>query len=175
MLKPSVISGIIVLALSGYVGYDVAYVRPREAVERIQQQLKEAREEQALRTRVALSLQTLEQKRTQLALRPDPDWFLTEVGAVTKEAGIQVTSISPQSPKPGADGTALFVSLQVITTYHQLGRFLSRLESRPRLIRVDQLDVTPEQGFSGKVRVHLVLRTLYVPPVVTSEVSTPSP
>lgn len=173
MLKPSMVSGIIVLALAGYVGYHSAYVRPRKAVEQIHQQLREAREEQALKTRVAASLQTLEQQREQLALRPDPDWFLTEVGAVAKEAGVQVVSISPQPPREGADATVLVVSLRLTTTYHQLGRFLSRLESQDRLIHVDELQVTPDQGFSGTSHVSLTLSTVYVPSAVTSEASNP--
>ena len=173
MLKPSIVSGIIMLALAGYVGYHSAYVRPRKSVERIHQQIKEAREEQALRTRVAVSLQTLEQHREALALRPDPDWFLTEVGVVAKEVGLQVTSISPYPPKEGADATVLSVSLRLITTYHQLGRFLSQLESHDRLIHVDSLQITPDQGFSGKTYTNLVLSTLYIPPVMTSEAPTP--
>lgn len=162
-MKPAVISGIIVLAATGYFGYHGAVVRPRQALERVQQQLREAQQEQDLRAHVAFSLQEFEHQRQRLAQSPDPDWLLQEVGKLVHDAGIEVRALIPQAPQKGAEFTRLAVSLQFTSTYHQLGQFLSRIESAQHSITVEELDVTPERSTSGLAQVRLLLSVLYVP------------
>ena len=166
-MRPARVSGIIVLACAGYFGYHIAYVRPRETLQQVEQQLEEARQEQELRQQVAQSLNVLDQQRQRFAPRLDPDWLLQEVGKLAREAGVEVASLSPQTTQQGGEFTQLAVTLQFESTYHQLGQFLSRIERAPQSIRVDDLDLTPERGNTGTAKIRLVLSTLYVPPLLT--------
>ncbi len=170
-MKPSLVSGILVLAFGGFLGYHVGYVRPRQAVAQIQLQLREAQQEQQLRTEVAHSFVTLERERQRFAPRPDPDWLLQEVSKRARDAGIEVTSLSPQPSQVGVEFTQLLVSLQLEATYHQLGQFLSHLESAEPIIRVDNLDVLPQRTAEGNAQVRMVLSTIYVPPIRSQSVT----
>lgn len=161
-MKLSVISGVIVLALGGYFGYHIAYVRPLDSIEQIHQQLEEARQTQTLRTHVASAIITLEEPRQRLALRPDSTWLLQEVGKLAEEAGIQVASMTPRPPQPRGEATFLSVLLQFTASFHELGQFLNRIESHERFIRVDRVEVTPQAGASGKAQMQVALSALYL-------------
>lgn len=165
MIKPTLVSGIIVLAFSSVAGYHMGYVRPKGIAQQIRQQLTEARQEQRLREHVAAALSTLEQRRPALAQRPDPGWLLQEVGRLTKDAQLEVSSITPHPPSAVGEGvTLLSASLQFTTTYHQLGHFIARLEGHERFLRVDELQMTPNGGQPGQVDVRLMISTVVLPP-----------
>ena len=174
-MKPSMASGIIVLVVAGYLGYHSAYVRPGQERGRIAQQLKEAQQAQEQRVTVASLLGALEQQRKHLAQRPDSDWLLHEVARLAQDAGVEVLSISPQPPLNGDEAISLGVALQCVSSYHQLGHFLSRIEHAERFIRVDELNVTREQGSDGRARAQLVLSTLYMSPVLKEREGAHSP
>ncbi len=157
-------SGLVILALCAYFGYHVAYVRPGKAVELIQQQLTEARQKHELQQVVVSSLYALEQQRTRFAERADPDWLLQEISQLTKAAGLEARAVSPHPAQTRGDVTVLRVSLQFSATYHELGRFLSRIESHPRFLQVDDLQLIARGAESGHADVRLTLSTLHVPP-----------
>lgn len=166
-MKPAVVSGIILLVLGGYFSYHTGYVRPQAQLGRIQQQVREAQQEQDLRTQVAGSLAALEQHRQRLAPKAEPDWLLQEVGKLAREAGIAVHQLSPQPPRQWESLTYLVVTLQFTASYHQLGQFISQIENAERVIWVEEMEVAPERG-GGLAQVRLTLSTLYVPPVTTA-------
>ena len=156
-------SGIIVLALFVYLGYHIAYVRPGKRVEQIQQQLTETRQRYELQALVVTSLHALEQKRARFAERPDADWLLQEIGQLAKAAGLEVRAVTPFPAQTLGDVTLLRVSLEFTTTYHGLGHFLSRLESHPRFLEVDDLNLTAQGSSDGKAQVRLTVSALYMP------------
>ena len=173
-MKPFYLSLIIVLVPTVSLGYNKAYVRPREELARVERQLKEAKAEQDLRYRVASLFDTFETRRQHLAPQPDPDWLLQEVGRLADEAGIDLSRITPERPQRLADSAVVGVSLQFTAPYPQLAKFLSRLEAAERLIQVDELQITPDhtQPEEGPVHVRLVLSTVYVPAL---EATAPGP
>lgn len=164
MIKPSLVSGIIVLALSGGVGYYMGDVRPRNAVEHLQRQRKEALQEQQLRIHVASLLESLEGAQRLLAPTREADWLLQEVGRLAQESGVKVVSITPHAPRTANELTILSVSVQLAAGYHQLGHFLSRIESYGRLLQVDELNVTAQAG-DGKAQARLIISAFNVPPL----------
>jgi len=161
-MKPSLISAIFVLALGGYFGYHTLHVRPGKALATVHEQLEEARREQELRKTLASSLKTLQQKRQHLAPKAEPEWLLQEVGRLAKEVGIEVVSLSPQASRKSGELSAFSVSLQCRASYHQLGRFLSRIEHHNPFIRVDELSVEPNRAAGDEAGVRLLLSTLFV-------------
>lgn len=160
----TVLSGFVILALCAYFGYHIAYVRPGKAVEQIQQQLTEARQKHELQQVVVSSLYALEQQRTRFAERPDPDWLLQEISQLTTVAGLEARAVSPHPALTRGDVTVLRVSLQFRATYHELGRFLGRIESHPRFLQVDDLQLIAQSAESRHADVRLTLSTVYVPP-----------
>ena len=130
MIKPSLITGAIVLAFAWHVGYH-RYQESQHAIATIAQHLRKEQATQALRAEVANSLGELEQFRRQLSPTRDTEWLVGEVSRLAEEAGIQLSAIVQQEPRTVQGFTQLAVTLQVNTSYHRLGQLISRLENAP--------------------------------------------
>ena len=151
------------VALVFVIGYHVLYAGQRKHVALIQSQiLQEQADEQAL-TDVAGLLGQLETYRKRLAPEPDPAWLVRQVVALSQDAGVQLAEITQDTPEPFQDFTRLTIRLQFNASYHQVGRFLDRLEHAPAFIRVDRLEVLRSEGTRGPATISLVLSSLYVP------------
>jgi len=162
-MKPTVVSGIIVLALAGYFGYhNWFYLPSQKTLRQLQESLAQARQTQELRVRVAGLLDEMEGLRKRLPHEPETEWLLGEVSRLAEEEQVRLTSIVPQSPRQVGELTQLAVLLQFDASYHQLGKFLSRVESSPRFIQVEELEMSRSRPGSAQVR--LLVTTVHVPP-----------
>jgi len=164
-MKPAWISGIIVLVLAGYLGYNTVYLKGRQELSKFREQLRQHEQTQELRKQVARSLDEVERLRKRLPPEPDTEWLVREVGKLAEEAGVRLTSIIPQNPKALHEFTQLSVSLQFGISYHQLGKFLSAIENAKLFIHVDDLEMTRGQDGSQSALVRMTLSTWYVPPL----------
>lgn len=135
-----------------------------------------AREEALQETyaRLNTAFGEIQRHRPRLPDAPDPSWLVTEAVALGEMEGLQLTSIAQEQPREFSQYTRVAITLEFEATYHQLGLFLDRVERSQRFMRVDRLDVKPQAiGISDAhptALVHLTLSTLYLPPLVVSEV-----
>jgi Tfp pilus assembly protein PilO len=159
------ISGAIVLALAGHFGYHHIYLKGQEEIRQARDVLQKAQALGGGKSQLASSLWVAEEYRKQLAPEGDVDWLVQEVGRIAQEAEVQLAAISPQRPRDIDGYTHLAVSLKFASSYHQLGHFLSRLESLPHHIRVEELEVTRADSSEQGIAIQLLLSTLYVPPL----------
>ncbi len=170
-MKPSLLSGAIILALTGLLSYHTVYMRVRKELRAIQTQEAQGQETQALRIKLADTLEQVERLRKRLPQTPETERLIHEVSTLANKAGIQLTGIDPQDPKPLQELTHLSVTLQFVSSYHQLGAFLSTLESSPFFLKVEDLQISGRGEETREVR--LTIGTVYVPstlPAVTSTV-----
>ena len=167
-MKPTLLSGIIVLVLAGHLGYHTVYLPYQHKVRELQEQFAKQRQTHELQAKLAKSFEALEQLRTVLAAQPDTEWLVRAVGELAEEAGLQLTSIVPQSPKILQEFTRLSVNLQLVTSYHQLGKFISLLERSKSFLKVDDLDIARRE--EGMAQVRMTVSTLYVPSLSSSHV-----
>ena len=77
-------------------------------------------------------------------------WLLNKVSEMAKEQQIEVVSVKPGSPEGMAMYTKLYVTMDTYSSYDQLGKFISVVESSEQFLRVEdikmqRLDV--EEGF----------------------------
>ena len=170
-LKPSRISGLIILVLAGMTGYQMVYLRTQQQLVVLNQELARAGQTQALRAQVAASLSELERFRKQLPSEPETGWLIRAVGSRAQETGIQLTTIMPQSPKLLQDFTYLAVNLQFTASYRDLMKLLHRLEQAHAFIRIDEIELSRTPQEIAQVR--LVVSTLHVPALI--EIATPEP
>jgi len=163
-MKASLLSGAIIVAVSGLFGYHNIHLRLQQQLQAVQQQQQLEQQTQELRTQLAVTLEQVEQFRKRLAPSPETQWLMEQVNPLAAQAGVQLTGIRPQNPSPLTDFTSLAVHLEFTGSFHQVGAFLSALESAPVFIRVSDLDISApnEQGAS---QVQLILTTMYVPPL----------
>lgn len=160
-MKPSVISGVAILVVSGLFGYQRVYVSSRQELSRLREQLREQQQAQELRVQLARSLQELERFQQQLPPEPETEWLIREVGRLAQKAGVQLASITPQNPTKLDAFTRVAVTLQFQASYHQLGEFVSAIENATSFLRVDQLEVSGGQQRTTPIL--LTVSTVYVP------------
>ncbi len=166
-MKPTLVSGLMMLALTSVLGYHNIY-RPHQArVQALEKQLIEQRQTQELREQVARSLEELERLEQQLPREPETEALVREISKLAEEAGVQLTSIIPQSPKPLRGFTHLSVQLQVVTSYHELGKFISVLENAKPFINIDELGLG-QRDPSGSTQARMTVSTLAPAPGTSS-------
>jgi type IV pilus assembly protein PilO len=160
-MKPILMSGIILAVLAGYTGYHGIFVPTQRQIKRLDTQLAEAKATQEVRERVAGSLNEFERLRKQLPQDASTEWLLREVTKRAQEEGIQLQSILPQDRRDLRDASELSVHLQLSSSYHQLGKFVSSLERSTPLIWIEECAITKSGQDLPQIR--LVVSTLYVP------------
>ena len=170
-MKPLMVSGIIVAALMAYVGHQHVYAPTQRALGILRQQLAEETATQELRVQLARSLDDFESLRKQFPQDSSMESLLHEVTQHALEQGIQLQSIVPQDRKDLRDATQLSVQLQASASYHQLGKFISGLETASPFMWVEDLQFNRPPGSSGETTVvRLIVSTLFVP---SANVSSP--
>jgi type IV pilus assembly protein PilO len=94
--------------------------------------------------------------------------LLEELSAMAKESGVRIIGIRPQAAiVPGGEaGTDSYeeipVSIKAKCGYHQLGRFISRLESAKRLLVIEQINIASNPRTSRSHDVQLLVSTFLV-------------
>ncbi len=162
-MKPLLVSGIIVAALTAYAGHQYIYAPTQRALSTLRQQLAEETATQELRVQLARSLDDFERLRKQFPQDLSMESLLHEVTQHALEQGIQLQSIVPQDRKELRDATQLSVQLQAAASYHQLGKFISALEAASPFMWVDDLQIArPPSGGDAPI-VRLVVSTMYIP------------
>ena len=135
-------------------------------------------EQELLRVQQAIAKNWPVVKQYQMRL-PDvssPDWLMREVARLAEQAHVQLRSIEPELSRPYERGaTRMTVRVQLESNYHDVGMFLSLLESSPKYIHVEEIDMRPSKGLSEisaeadpkhfLASVRMVLSTLYLPPI----------
>lgn len=162
--NPSLISGVLVAAITGYVGHQTIYRDAQRTMTTLRAQLTDQQQTQGVREQAAKSLQEIERLRQRLPQTLETEWLVREVSRLAEEADLRLATILPISPKQvvGLEGVmTLSVALEFTASYHQLGKLLSMVESAPAFIRVDEL-ILARTG-EGLAKVQLTVSTLHVP------------
>lgn len=68
-------------------------------------------------------------------------WLLGNVSDMASKEKIEISSITPGSPEDYGLYTKLYVMIDMASTYSQLGRFISRVESSERFLRVESINI----------------------------------
>lgn len=164
MMKPPLVLAVIGLALTGLFGYHGIHARQQERVHLIQTQAAQEQTKRQSQHDVAALLEQVEQYRKRLPPEPEASWLVREVVALGHKAGLELATISPESPQQFQQFTRLGVSVQFEATYHQLGEFLDYIERSDSYIRAERLVLSRPREDGVPASVSLVLSTIYLPP-----------
>ncbi len=99
-----------------------------------------------------VALRKLELYRKRVSEDRDASWLLEEVSNMASESKVEVSSIEEGSPEDRGLYKRLYVTVDTYSTYHQLGVFLSKIESQEDFIRVEELNMKRldmEEGFEA--------------------------
>lgn len=68
-------------------------------------------------------------------------WLLSEVVDMAAKENMEVSSVKPGTPEDRGLYIKLYVVMDTISTYDQLGRFISRVESYDKFLLVEQISM----------------------------------
>jgi len=148
------------------VGYNAIHVPQERAVRLSREQAAEEQATQRMQAEVAALLAEAEQYRKPLAEEPDPAALVRDVVELAQQSGVQLTSISHESPQELPQFTQMTVRLHGTASYHQLGTFLDALERAERFLRVERFEIS-RAAYQQAAAIELVVSTLYVPPILS--------
>ena len=95
--------------------------------------------------------------------------LLAEMTRVSREVGIDLDLMRPEASEPGAFYTKETFEIRVLGEYHDVGRFLTRIASLPRIItptdlQLDQFaDSRGATDYTSPVQVTFRIQTYVVP------------
>ena len=149
--------------------------RPQRA--RLQAALADQVEEQqktAVQRDIAAREALLRSYRERLPKTADTDWLIAQSALIAGKTGMPLTTVTPAQPIAEQGYTRLAITVESAATYHELGRFVSALESAQPFIRVDDVKVeaampaatggTAAGGApANRHKITLTLSTLYLP------------
>lgn len=102
--------------------------------------------------------------RRQEALLSDAEevtWLIETVNRIAEDAGVQILSVMPQDAETAGAYQRLPLQIEARSGYHEMGRFLSRVESHEKLVKVLDLRLeNPNDARAGdtqSLRVTLAL------------------
>ena len=68
-------------------------------------------------------------------------WLLRMVSDMASQEQLEVSSIRPDAPEDWDLYTRIYVTMDVVSTYHRLGRFISRVESSEKFLKVESINI----------------------------------
>jgi len=132
-------AAIIVFAI--FIGAVFIYTPFKNATKELESKISVEKNKNALIGKINILGRNLEGYRKKIAEKEDPSWLSKEISRIVSEEGIEVSSVEPGVVEKRDLYTKLDVTLDVYATYHQLGAFLSRIESEDRFFRVGSLNM----------------------------------
>ncbi|MFH1777077.1 MAG: type 4a pilus biogenesis protein PilO [Candidatus Omnitrophota bacterium] len=132
----SIISIIIVIIGILFGGYIIYTNRIAEI-----QNLRNAQEKERLRNHVGKLQEAYDRCQQNLPEVKETAWLLGRVAKIANENRIKLEAIKPKPMLREKDYLKFSIELDIKCTYHELGSFISRLESHKKFIRVDKLAV----------------------------------
>jgi len=134
-------------------------------------QIKKIRQEKELETKKAVvlediaALQTKNKRyRPMLSESQEVSWLIEALNQMAQASSIALTSVTPLAAEPVAGFKRIPVRIQTAGNYHQIGDFVSRVESESHFIKIDSVEMenTSENVKKGRpMRLSMVLSVFY--------------
>lgn len=95
--------------------------------------------------------------------------FLAQLGALARELHVDLSDFRVGGVRPAGELSAVEVQTSAEATYPDLCRLLDRLDSLPRLCRVERLHVDAGTPPEARHRITMTLQAFFAPPARKSE------
>ena len=128
-------------------------------------ELKKERNQVSLENKVGKKLGELQEIREKQRVVKESSQFLSEIAKLSAMLNMKMISISAVSIEKRNEYVKIPINLELETTYHQLGSFISKLENEDLFINIEKLIISlPEQATKDKTRIlaSLVISTFYL-------------
>jgi Tfp pilus assembly protein PilO len=83
----------------------------------------------------------------------DESWLITEVSSLANKAKVRVLSVEPLKKSVIKAYDNISIQVDLLCSYHDLGKFVSLLESSKELLRIAKLEITTREEKKTVARV----------------------
>lgn len=167
--RKDIVIGLGILLVAAILAQKVVYSPKAKKIERLRSQIREEEEKNRLLGEIDQIDQTLHSYQKKTPSGREVSWVLDKVTKIAKDMELSIISLEPQPPDDRGAYVRLPLKLEVECGYHELGRFLSQIESSEEFLRIESLQVkTGEQrekersSILKKPRATLVISSIYV-------------
>ena len=118
-----------------------------------------------LENEVGRQLNELKKVRDKVKSERESSKFLAEVAKLAGQMNLKLVSIAALPLEKYSDFMKLAVNLELDTTYHELGVFVSMIENAELFMFVGKLDITAQEKaeqLTSRVTARLVISTLFM-------------
>ena len=126
-------------------------------------ELKAERRRVELENKVAVQLSKLKKIKEELTVISESSRFLAEIAKIAGQLNLKIATISAVPIEKRNEFVQLGVNLELDTTYHECGLFISRLESADIMVSVEKLElssnINKETARNPRVSAKLLLTT----------------
>lgn len=130
-----------------------------KANEELQETQKIAQMKDKLITEITSLRTSIEYYERRIPSEKAFSWLLIELSRVARETGIKYLSITPQTEVKKESYIKVPIRIEIQCGYHNLGKFLSKIENSQRFTNVDDITISPDSGNPLKHRVSLTVST----------------
>lgn len=145
-------------------------------IENLKAKIAEEQAKNRILTEIGKRERGLESYQPLMPPERDVEWLRRRITELADESQVKLLSISPRAPEDRGIYVRLSVEVEVECGYHQLGDFLSRLESSKEFVKLDSIDFRREKAITVKAveeeavgKAKLVVSTFYLKEEVTAE------
>ncbi|MCP4649320.1 MAG: type 4a pilus biogenesis protein PilO [PVC group bacterium] len=126
---------------------------------------KKQRSRVELENKVGKKLAELQKIRENMPIIKESAHFLSEVAKVAGALNMNMVSISAQPVERRKDMVKFSVQMELDTTYHQLGAFISKIEGGDLFVNVDALDIrskSNQETTKAAIVAEITVHTFYL-------------
>lgn len=111
----------------------------RERIQTLRTKIAEEQEKNEILSKIETQEGKIGYYGLRLPRERNVEWLRKEVTELAKQAQIKIVSVEPQAPRDKGIYIQLPVKMVLDCSYHQLGSFISKLESSKEFIKLDSL------------------------------------
>lgn len=141
--KKIIIMTVIILMAASLAGYNFIYKANLEKASRINRKIQEAKKINSILSGIKTLQDAMGKYSGMQAESSDPGWFLSYIAAIANSCGVNINSIAPNKSSAYGKGIVLSAKMSFDIPYHRLGKFISKMESDSKFIKIELLSITP--------------------------------
>lgn len=140
--KIIIITCLLLFIVAIFIGYNYIYLPQIQRIEDKKNQLMEEIEKNKIAYKIYDLQQEVGKYMRHFPESLDTSWLMSRVSQKVRRSGVEFLSIKPKDIKHFEDYYIIFVNLKLKSSYHELGRFISELESSEDFLRVKSVKIS---------------------------------
>lgn len=165
-----VVIGVILLTV--IIGNNFIYQVQKRKMSYLEGEIKEEEAKNRLVEEIVLSDKRISFYKKRLPLQRDVSWLMRRISQLAKDARIEVVSLKPKELDRQEGYIRIPLEIKVRCSYHELGEFLSNIESSAKFIKLDSLHLTTWRSEEARRGIEIGVKNRDKSPTASLVIST---